>query len=253
MKSLNGTTWVQAGTIPAINSNCVAWNGTLFAVGTDTGIYTSPDATTWTLQPSSTTIYTLGDFFTIVWAAELGVFVAGGDSNEEIALSKDGITWYPRVIHSPGENYPIGMAWSPTLRIFAAGGDAASATMLISKPIKPLNPREFQWVTTDAISTDISLDFQYARETVIFGKIVIIAVDKTAGDYAVFEFRCVFYSDSINELQGSLPVQLLYNQQTDPAWTCTLYRDAFSFVLTVQGVAATRIEWKAVMEVISHG
>ena len=253
MKSVDGTTWVAAGVMPVADSWSVAWNGTLFAVGTNSGIYTSPDATTWTLQPSSTAFVTLSKFYTMVWATELSLFVAGGDSSEEIAISRDGVTWYSRITHAPGDNYPQGMAWSPTLRAFATGGDATSATMLVSRPPKALNPRETQWVTTNATSTDISLDFAHAKEMVVFGRVVVVAVDKSGGDYAVFEFRCLFYSDSSNNLQGNLPVQLLYTQQSDPAWTCTLYRDAFSFVVTVQGAAATRIEWKASVEVISHG
>jgi hypothetical protein len=253
MKSLDGITWTAAGVLPEADAHAIAWNGTLFAVATDTGIYTSPTAVTWTLQPTSTAFATLNAYYTMVWAEELGLFVAGGDSSEEIAISQDGITWYSRIIHSPGDNYPQGMAWSPALRCFASGGDATSASMLVSRPSKAINPREIQWVTTDATSTDISLDFARTRETVVFGRVVVVAVDKGGGDYATFEFRCVFYVDLSNSLSGNLPVQLLYTQQTDPAWTCTLYRDAFSLVLTVQGAAATEIQWKASFEVISHG
>jgi hypothetical protein len=253
MKSLNGTAWTQAGTVADANAHCVAWNGTLFAIGTDSGVYTSTDAASWTLQSSSTTFDTLHSFYTMVWAAELGLFVAGGDSSEEVAVSKDGITWYSRITHAPGDNYPQGMAWSPTLRAFASGGDATSATMLVSRPPKALNPRETQWVTTDASSTAISLDFAHAKEMVVFGRVVVVATCKASGDHAAFEFRCVYLSDITNTLAGTLPVQLLFSQQTDPVWVCTLNRDSFSFVLTVQGAAATRIEWKALVEVISHG
>lgn len=255
MQSLDGITWTEAGVIPEAYCSTVAWNGTLFVVGSNSGVYTSPDAATWTSQPSSTTFNSLGKYYTMVWAAELSLFVAGGNSSREVAISKDGITWYSRVIHSPGDNYPQGMAWSPTLRAFAAGGDATSATMLVSRYFHPRfsNPREVQWVTTDATSTGIGLDFAHEREMVVFGRVVVVATCKASGEVAAFEYRCVFLSDSINDLQGSLPVQLLYSQQDNPAWVCTLYRDSFSFVVTVQGVAATEIQWKAVVEVISHG
>ena len=253
MKSLDGVTWTAAGVLADVDAHAVAWNGTLFAVATDSGIYTSPTAVTWTLQPTSTAFTTLHAYYTMVWAAELGLFVAGGDSSEEIAVSKDGITWYSRITHAPGDNYPQGMAWSPTLRAFASGGDATSATMLVSRPPKALNPRETQWVTTDATSTDISLDFAHAKETVVFGRVVVLATCKASGEIAAFEFRCVFLCGVTNNLENNLPVQLLYSQQDNPAWVCTLYRDAFSFVVTVQGVAATEIQWKASFEVISHG
>lgn len=137
-------------------------------------IETSPDAETWTLRVSRSSVCQR-----IIWAD--GKFVAVGDDtgnnpNEHIAYSTDGVTWNFLTLSNGGAtvNY---VAYSPSLDLFAAVGNtsrhtstdgvtwtARGALSLGSQIwwIDTNRPPSVSAVTASRSGTDVTVGFTYA-------------------------------------------------------------------------------------------
>ena len=109
-------TWTTSSLQPLFG---VAWSGSRFAaVGFGGGVFTSPDASTWTAQPSGTGAW----LHRAAWSGAL--FVAVGDGGT-ILTSPDGLTWAARTSGTP--NALNGIVWDGA-RFLAVGGGGTILT-----------------------------------------------------------------------------------------------------------------------------
>jgi hypothetical protein len=92
-----GMTWTSAVSASASNWNDIAYGAGLFvAVGSGSGIQTSPDGITWTARTAATTSGNSG----ICWSGSLFVAVGGITGDPQVQTSPDGITWTARAASS---------------------------------------------------------------------------------------------------------------------------------------------------------
>ena len=143
MTSPDGITWTRrdngsATTHASENWQASAWSTELnmLAVVTNTGtqrVYTSHDGITFTAR-TTPNIAGFGNpsYHDIVWASEIGQFVAVANTGLgfKVMSSADGITWTAR--NTPNKNFGSweGLAWSPSLKRFAAVADNTQPTVL---------------------------------------------------------------------------------------------------------------------------
>jgi hypothetical protein len=110
--SFNGFDWTLRIT-PNLTCNSICWSDKkgFVAVGTNV-VMTSTNGTTWTQR----TPVPSGDWMSVCWSDELGIFVAVGSLYISMT-SEDGITWqtYPM-----GNNFWSYICWSAELRLFVA-------------------------------------------------------------------------------------------------------------------------------------
>lgn len=97
-------TWVEIAWAPSLGLFAAVAHG----AGTQK-VMTSPDGITWTLRTTPT-----GGYNCLVWAEELGYFVAL--SNAEVSTSPDGIVWTAYSL--PETRTWSGIAWAPELPMF---------------------------------------------------------------------------------------------------------------------------------------
>lgn len=102
----------------------VAWSGTVFCAVSSifNGVMTSPDGKNWTTREGAISGRA------IVWAQELGLFVAVGGF-DGVATSPDGITWTQR--SGFGIN-PRAVAWSGTVLVAVGNGDGLASNVMTS-------------------------------------------------------------------------------------------------------------------------
>lgn len=134
MRSLDGITWsnpVVFGPLTgAPTFRGIAWSPTLalyVAVSeVNTGVYTSPDGTTWTPRTAVT-----AGWQSVTWAPALGLFVAVANSgSNRVMTSPDGITWTART--AAQANSWTSVAWSPTLGRLVAVASAGTSRVMTS-------------------------------------------------------------------------------------------------------------------------
>ena len=122
-----GENWQAAAYAPELN---------MLAVVTNTGsqrVYTSHDGITYTAR-TTPNIAGFGNpsYHDIVWASEIGQFVAVANTGLgfRVMSSADGITWTAR--NTPTRDFGSweGLAWSPSLKRFAAVADNTRQTVL---------------------------------------------------------------------------------------------------------------------------
>jgi hypothetical protein len=116
--------WTQPSvTLGGVVVNDVCWADTLnlfVAVGqastpTTACVFTSPDGTTWTTRTASQA----NNWRAIAWSHSLSLLVAvSNNGTNRVMTSPDGINWTNR---TQATNL-FGVAWSPTLNLFAAVG-----------------------------------------------------------------------------------------------------------------------------------
>ena len=80
----NGLTWIAPSGFVNTNVFDIAYNGSYYVLVSDTGVYTSPNGTSWTLSPSSPITFQCITYNGIYW-------VAAGSST--IGYSVDGVSW----------------------------------------------------------------------------------------------------------------------------------------------------------------
>ena len=123
--------------------NSVAWSpllGMFAAVTAGPRVITSTDGRTWIMRllsgPSSDN-YTAWD--RIIWAAELGAFVATGPYTPynagKLLISQDGLVW--RTIQGPPASRFRAVAWSPELSVMTAVSDVGTPRVAATAPIAP--------------------------------------------------------------------------------------------------------------------
>ncbi|HTG26043.1 MAG TPA: WD40 repeat domain-containing protein [Reyranella sp.] len=106
-------------------------NGVFVAVGAAGKIFTSTVGISgWTSR--SNPFPGTDDIFSVAFAPELGLFVAGG-ANDRIITSPDGTTWTNRTSSFSGGTAIQAIAWSPLLRMFMAVA-SASVGKIASSP-----------------------------------------------------------------------------------------------------------------------
>jgi hypothetical protein len=98
----------------------------------DAYIITSNDGITWTERANPKAV----DLYDVIWAQELGLFVAVGDNvlgsptdDTYIITSPDGITWTERA--NPGGVRLNAVAWNPAVNLLVAVGDNDGIDALI--------------------------------------------------------------------------------------------------------------------------
>ena len=121
MTSTNGTTWTTRTSAGNNSWTRVIWSpeNAIFVAVAQNGancVMTSEDGVNWVARtpPAS------NGWYGLTWAASLGIFVAVGLSGTgRVMTSSDGITWILRNSADETKSW-VDVAWSPTLRIFAA-------------------------------------------------------------------------------------------------------------------------------------
>lgn len=126
MTSPDGITWLARTTI-AGNLDSIAWSnelGLLVALGSASQNYeTSTDGIVWTQRTLPSTM--TGRFERVVWAPEVSRFMAvATNGTDRAGISSDGTSWTPLTATS-ATNWR-GLAWSPSLLRWVAGGDETS-------------------------------------------------------------------------------------------------------------------------------
>lgn len=129
-RSSDGITWTDTScTVLSDYLRGITWSGELglaCGCGASGTLYTSPDGITWTSR-TATESATWGR---VIWAQELGLFVAGSETaTNPIMTSRDGITWTAREVDSSDAN---DVAWSPELSRLvwpSAGGDCGYTSL----------------------------------------------------------------------------------------------------------------------------
>lgn len=93
--STDGITWTGLGSSITNNTlNAICWNGSKFVLGGNTALYTSTDATTWTLQTFPSATFSI--FNRIRWNGSYLLGFGGANNTgatPTILKSDDGITW----------------------------------------------------------------------------------------------------------------------------------------------------------------
>ena len=80
----NGLTWIAPSGFVNINVFDIAYNGSYYVLVSDSGVYTSPNGTSWIISPSSPNTFQCITYNGIYW-------VAAGSST--IGYSVDGVSW----------------------------------------------------------------------------------------------------------------------------------------------------------------
>lgn len=256
MFSLDGITWVKKSSLPDYG-NGIAWNGELFVVACgNEGICTSPTGVTWTTQPSSTAFNDINSFYAVVWAPELSLFVAGGNSNYEVGVSKDGITWYPRIIHAPSDNYVISFAWSDFRRTFVAGGDS-EAFVLVSRPLQGSTTAPTTGVTAvdevlttpDATPATIYSYTPSGNSKLISFQLQLLASNQPSSALFVLAALCKIDSGgTITELDTFFMNGPFRDQ---PSWDVTVTPSGGSILIVVTG-NFDAVDWRVTGTVTEH-
>jgi hypothetical protein len=129
-----------AGTASSLGYRGIAWSPSLrlfVAVSPTTShsqVATSPDGVTWTLRNISSSVV---QWTAVVWAAELGLFVAlsaSATSTGAVATSPDGVTWALRTTPAATGGWR-GLCWSPERRLLVAvGANSAASGRVMTSP-----------------------------------------------------------------------------------------------------------------------
>ena len=120
--SSDGTTWTLRSLPSTINlgvggGTCICWSpdlGILLMAAGSSQVAISKDAVTWTVYPSPV------NFSQMLWAPELGLFVASVASTNAIYTSPDGITWTTTSGIFPSTGGWAAMVYSSELGVVAA-------------------------------------------------------------------------------------------------------------------------------------
>jgi len=120
--SSDGTTWTLRGLPTTISlgvggGTCICWSpdlGILLIAAGSSQVAISKDAVTWTVYPSPV------NFSQMLWAPELGLFVASVASTNAIYTSPDGITWTTTSGLFPSIGGWSAMAYAPELGVVAS-------------------------------------------------------------------------------------------------------------------------------------
>ena len=145
--SSDGTTWTLRSLPSTISlgvggGTCICWSpdlGILLMAAGNSQVAISKDALTWTVYPSPV------NFSQMLWAPELGLFVASVSSTNAIYTSPDGITWSTTSGIFPSTGGWAAMVYSSELGVVAAL-KANSTTGVVST-----FPR--QWTTNGCFYT----------------------------------------------------------------------------------------------------
>ena len=97
---------------------------------------TSPDGTNWTSQTTPANY----EWFSVCWAAELGLFVAVcadvvapvGAGSQRVMTSPDGINWTLRT--AAATNNWLSVCWSPEQSILVAVSQSGTLTRVMTSP-----------------------------------------------------------------------------------------------------------------------
>lgn len=132
-ESVDGKAWALTATPPVFSGkpiNAIAWSEALslfVAVGQGGALATSPDAATWTARTVATDTRHLTS---VEWSPDLGLFVVGatGSPYSTFQHSANGTSWTLVASNLFGGQPEIsGIAWSPSLALFAAATTSSHA------------------------------------------------------------------------------------------------------------------------------
>lgn len=139
--SAGDKSWTKVIWVAAITKFvAIAYNS-----GTDC-VMTSPDGITWTLRTASNEAY----WEDLCYSPELGLIVAvsGASTTYRVMTSPDGITWTGRSLPTEiASNQWGGIAWSPSLSLFAAVSYAGTYKVMTS-------PDGLTWTARTAATTN---------------------------------------------------------------------------------------------------
>jgi hypothetical protein len=198
MTSPDGINWTSRSITGDASGNgwrTVVWSrelGLFAAVAIDGGalnnlerVMTSPDGINWTSYTYSGA--GINDSWrSIVWSAELGLFVAiASAGNKRVLTSPDGINW--DLQDSPLEGWH-GLTWSPELGIFVAVGITNGKVMT--------SPDGINWTLGDASSNRQWFSVCWSPELGLFVASAITGDDK----------RIMISSDGINWSPSKVPI-----------------------------------------------
>ena len=118
----DGTNWVDNMSIPKESSNKLDITGSVI-----TGI-------TWNANTFTTRVTNNNNWRNVVWAPELGLFVAVADSGtgNRVMTSPDGINWNTRT--TPVDNTWNSITWAPELGLFVAVATSGTGDRVMTSP-----------------------------------------------------------------------------------------------------------------------
>jgi hypothetical protein len=200
------TTWTQRVT-NNFNWEDVIWVkelGLFIAVaqnGGTEGIMTSPDGITWTTRTKDN----LGSLYDIVWAPELQLMVAIG--NSFVATSTDGISWTTYSVDNPctlegssSNNSWRALTWSPELNLFVAVAMGGVGNRVMT------SPNGITWTTRVSAADNNWFGITWSPELSIF---VVVSNTGTGN-------RIMTSPDGIHWLTRQSPVD---NSWQNVAWS----------------------------------
>jgi len=228
MFSYDGISWYGRNSdLYAWETMCYSPELNLFVACAGSNMLRSSDALTWTAYTQNTGL----TFRKIIWVAEYGMFVAVGSnaSASNLAFSINGISWNSANTGS-NTNGRYSIAWSPQLRIFAAGSSSGDTNrIIVSKKVQPkVKPPYFGFSRYEDLSVS-----PFSASTGPATKIPTILQLATNGAGSRGTYTYAFNNSQEQELYFCIQLPHSYEEGTDiePHVHCT------------SGTSSTIVEW----------
>lgn len=218
--STNGTTWTQTyeNNTVSFRHICFSPELNLFVAVASGGsnnllFASSTDAVTWTFTtpyPTSIVVYVTA----IVWAAELGVFVALNNQRIRGALiSKDGINWQEGYYKFSAADSFTSVCWSPQQAKFVAVGSGAYICNVVKTVVgvnTSVTPSGQLGVRTTTVRENKALDV--AGDAIVTGSIMAKQIYLNADKSPVAGINCPIDPENLYTWWG----EFSYNVGAEP-------------------------------------